>query len=99
MKYGIPIMIARGTTIASAAKPNAKTIGRVNMKKQHRNMHMQLQSQRLHPEYSLKQYEHSANGTKNTKAIGPRTIIAKRINIRLKWSQINLSKVVAGLAF
>ncbi len=29
--------IARGTTIASAAKPNAKTIGRVNKKKQQRN--------------------------------------------------------------
>jgi hypothetical protein len=30
MKNGMPMTIARGTTIASAAKPNAKTIGRVN---------------------------------------------------------------------
>ncbi len=36
--------IARGTTIASAAKPNAKTIGRVNKKKQHRQKQLPRKS-------------------------------------------------------
>ena len=43
MKNGIPIIITRGTTIASAAMPTAKTIGRVNMKKQQRHMHPQAE--------------------------------------------------------
>ena len=95
MNPGIPMTTASGKIMTSAARPIANTIGTVSKK----NKHMQqFPKSLIYLAYTSTHRKESPIGAKRANTMGPIVRIPIKIKIRLRHSQVNLRKVLAGSA-